>query len=71
LTRNAVAKLAGIPNSGTVRDIEAGAAAQLLNVQTVALVPGLRLELVEDNAWQATPCVGIARGPAGSLGLLL
>jgi hypothetical protein len=45
----AVAKLAGIPNSSTVRDIEAGRDAQLSNVQAVAKALGLRLELVEEN----------------------
>lgn len=48
LTWYAVAKLAGIPNSSTVRDIEAGRDAQLSNVQAVARVLGLRLELVEE-----------------------
>ncbi|HEX4588309.1 MAG TPA: helix-turn-helix transcriptional regulator [Gemmataceae bacterium] len=48
LTWYAVAKLAEIPNSGTVRDIEAGRDAQLSNVQAVARVLGLRLELVEE-----------------------
>jgi DNA-binding transcriptional regulator YiaG len=49
LTWYAVAKLAGIPNSSTVRDIEAGRDAQLSNVQAVARVLGLRLELVEEQ----------------------
>jgi DNA-binding transcriptional regulator YiaG len=49
LTWYAVAKLAGIPNSSTVRDIEAGRDAQLSNVKAVAQVLGLRLELVEAN----------------------
>jgi hypothetical protein len=49
LTWYAVAKLAGIPNSSTVRDIEAGRDAQLSNVQAVAQVLGLRLELVEEK----------------------
>jgi hypothetical protein len=47
LTWYAVAKLAGIPNSSTVRDIEAGRDAQLSNVKAVAQVLGMRLELVE------------------------
>jgi hypothetical protein len=47
LTWYAVAKLAGIPNSSTVRDIEAGRDAQLSNVKAIAQVLGLRLELVE------------------------
>ena len=45
LTWYAVAKAAGIPNSGTIRDMEAGADAKLSNVQAVATVLGLRLEL--------------------------
>jgi hypothetical protein len=49
LTWYAVAKLAGIPNSNTVRDIEAGRDAQLSNVIAVAQALGLRLELVEAN----------------------
>jgi hypothetical protein len=47
LTWYAVAKLAGIPNPSTVRDIEYGRDAQLSNVQAVAQALGLRLELVE------------------------
>src|SRR5258707_208636 len=47
LTWYAVAKLAGIPNPNTVRDIEYGRDAQLSNVQAVAQALGLRLELVE------------------------
>jgi Helix-turn-helix len=49
LTWYAVAKLAGIPNPSTVRDIEYGRDAQLSNVQAVAKVLGLRLELVEEH----------------------
>ena len=45
LTWYAVAKAAGIPNSGTIRDIEAGRDAKLSNVEAVAKVLGLRLEL--------------------------
>jgi hypothetical protein len=48
LTWYAVAKLAGIPNPSTVRDIEYGRDAQLSNVQAVAKALGLRLELVEE-----------------------
>lgn len=48
LTWYAVAKLAGIPNPNTVRDIEYGRDAQLSNVQAVAKALGLRLELVEE-----------------------
>ena len=47
LTWNALAKLAGIPNANTVRDIEYGRDAQLSTVQAVACL-GLRLELLED-----------------------
>jgi hypothetical protein len=49
LTWFAVAKLAGIPNSNTVRDIECGRDAQLSNVRAVAHALGLRLELVEEK----------------------
>ncbi|HUT93324.1 MAG TPA: helix-turn-helix transcriptional regulator [Thermoguttaceae bacterium] len=49
LTWYAVAKLAGIPNPNTVRDIEYGRDAQLSNVQAVARALGLRLELVEEQ----------------------
>lgn len=45
LTWYAVAKAAGIPNSGTIRDIEAGRDAKLSNIEAVARVLGLRLEL--------------------------
>ena len=44
-----VAKLAGIPNSNTVRDIEYGRDAKLSNVQSVAKVLGLRLKLVQET----------------------
>jgi hypothetical protein len=49
LTWYAVAKLAGIPNPNTVRDIEYGRDSQLSNVQAVAKALGLRLELVEEQ----------------------
>jgi ribosome-binding protein aMBF1 (putative translation factor) len=45
LTWYALAKLAGIPNPNTVRDIEYGRDAQLSNVQAVAEALGLRLEV--------------------------
>ncbi len=45
LTWYAVAKAAGIPNSGTIRDIEAGRDAKLSNVEAVAKALGLRLDL--------------------------
>ena len=47
LTWNAVAKLAGIPNSNTVRDIEYGEDAKLSSVEAVAKALGLKLEAVE------------------------
>jgi hypothetical protein len=49
LTWYAVAKLAGIPNPNTVRDIEYGRDAQLSSVKAVAQALGLRLELVEET----------------------
>ena len=49
LTWYALAKLAGIPNANTVRDIEYGRDAQLLTVQAVARALGLRLELLEEK----------------------
>lgn len=47
LSWNAVAKLADVPNSNTVRDIEYGADAKLSSVEAVARVLGLKLEAVE------------------------
>lgn len=47
LTWYAVAKRAGIPHPGTVRDIEYGRDVKLSNLQAVANALGLRLELVE------------------------
>jgi hypothetical protein len=49
LTWYALAKLAGIPNANTVRDIEYGRDAQLSTVQAVATALGLRMELVEEK----------------------
>jgi DNA-binding XRE family transcriptional regulator len=46
LTWYAVAKAAGIPNSGTIRDIEEGRDAKLSNIKAIAEVLGLKLELV-------------------------
>lgn len=43
----ALAKLAGIPNANSVRDIEYGRDAQLSTVQAVAHALGLRLVLIE------------------------
>jgi len=49
LTWYAVAKLAGIPNPATVRDIEYGRDAKLSNIEAVAATLGLKLELVEQR----------------------
>jgi hypothetical protein len=49
LTWYAVAKLASIPNSNTVRDIECSRDAQFSNVEAVARVLGLRIELVAEQ----------------------
>ena len=46
MTWYAVAKRAGVPNAGTVRDIEYGRDAKLSNVEAVAEVLGLQLDLV-------------------------
>jgi hypothetical protein len=46
LTWYAVARQAGIPNPSTVRDIECGRDAKLSNIEAVAAVLGLKLELV-------------------------
>ena len=46
----AVAKLAGISNPATIRDIEFGRDAKLSNIQAVATALGLKLELVEQVA---------------------
>ena len=50
LTRYALAKLAGIPNANTIRDIESGRDAQISTVQSLAKALGLRLDLVEETA---------------------
>jgi len=50
LTWYALAKLAGIPNANTVRDIENGRDAQLSTVQAVAHALGLCLELTQQKA---------------------
>src|SRR6059036_3865296 len=47
LTWYALAKLAGIPNQATIRDIEQGKDVKLSNLQAVANVLGLKLDLVE------------------------
>jgi hypothetical protein len=49
LTRYALAKLAGIPNANTDRDIEYGRDTQLSTVQAVARALGLRLDLIEET----------------------
>jgi hypothetical protein len=49
LTWYALAKLAGIPNANTIRDIEYGRDAQLSTVQAVARALGLRLELMQEQ----------------------
>lgn len=50
LTWYALAKLAGVPNSTTIRDIEYGRDAKLSNVEAIAKALGLKLELVEETA---------------------
>lgn len=50
LTWYALAKAAGIPNQATIRDIEQGKDVKISNLQSVAAVLGLRLELVEQGA---------------------
>lgn len=49
LTWYALAKLAGIPNTNTVCDIEYGRDALLSTVQAVAHALGLRLDLIEEK----------------------
>jgi DNA-binding XRE family transcriptional regulator len=49
LTWYALAKAAGIPNQGTIRDIEQGKDVKLSNLRSVAAVLGLHLELVEQD----------------------
>lgn len=46
LTWYALAKLAGIPNQATIRDIEEGKDVRLSNVERIATALGLSLELV-------------------------
>ena len=50
LTWYALAKLAGIPNQGTIRDIEQGKDVKLSNLRYVASALGLQVELVEQVA---------------------
>ena len=44
-----MAKLAGIPNPSTIRDMEYGRDAKLSNIEAVAGALGLTLELVEQT----------------------
>ena len=50
LTWYALAKLAGIPNQATIRDIELGKDVKLSNLQSVAAALNLKLVLVEQLA---------------------
>lgn len=50
MTWYAVAQAAGIPNQATIRDIELGKDVKLSNLQAVASVLGLELELVPSDA---------------------
>ena len=50
LTWYAVAKLAGIPNQATIRDIEQGKDVHVSNLQAMANALGLKLALVEQVA---------------------
>ena len=47
LTWYALARQAGIPNQGTIRDIEQGKDVKLSNLKAIAQALGLELELVE------------------------
>jgi len=49
LTWYALAKLSGIPNQATIRDIEQGKDVKLSNVQAVAEALGLTLELADQR----------------------
>jgi len=48
LTWYALAKVAGIPNQATIRDLEQGKDVKLSNLQAVAAALGLKLELIEE-----------------------
>lgn len=50
LTWYALAKLAGIPNQATIRDIEQGKDVKLSSLRAVAAALGLKLELIEEAA---------------------
>ena len=49
LTWYALARLAGIPNQATIRDIEQGKDVKLSNLQSVADALGLAVELVDQT----------------------
>ena len=50
MTWYVLAQAAGIPNSGTIRDIEEGKDAKLSDLQAIAGALGLKLDLVESAA---------------------
>src|SRR5690349_20356356 len=50
LTWYSLAKLAGIPNPATIRDIEYGRDAKLSNIEALAAALGLRFELTSTSA---------------------
>ena len=50
LTWYALAKLAGIPNQATIRDVEEGKDVRLSNLQAVASALGMKLELVDQQS---------------------
>ena len=52
LTWYALARLAGIPNQATIRDIEQGKDVKLSNLHAIATALGLKLELAEQRTPQ-------------------
>jgi len=50
LTWYALAKVAGVPNQATIRDIGLGKDVKLSNLQAVAAALGLKLDIVEQPA---------------------
>jgi len=50
LTWYALAKLAGIPNQATIRDIEQGKDVKVSNLHAIAAALGLKLQLIEQVA---------------------
>jgi hypothetical protein len=56
LTRFALARKAGLPNSGAIRDIEYGQDVKLSDVRMVAVALGLELALVESTSPSSTGC---------------